>query len=229
MKYFILILITFSLNTFSHEVETHPEHLKNTCSISDIGSYQASEEELLHYLNQDCDFSIKDDPYSLNTGLQVVLLVTSQELYTSVLKKLIELNVDLNTIFFPYEDEENSMLHFSIRNSHSRNNYPFTKEQYQKEFEFIELLLKNGADPNWKNASDYTALMVASLASTNKNEPLFDLLIKYGADLDTITGFGGYTAKEYLSLKPPEEYEVFWTPLLGELKILVIYESNNAL
>ena len=60
MKYLILILITFSLKTFAHEVENHPEHLTNTCSVSDVGRYQASEEELLHYLNQDCNFSIKD-------------------------------------------------------------------------------------------------------------------------------------------------------------------------
>ena len=79
------------------------------------------------------------------------------------------------------------MLHFAIKNSHSENNYPFTKEQYQKEFEFIELLLKNGADPNWQDILGYTALIAASLASNNKNKPLFNLLIKYGADLDTIT------------------------------------------
>ena len=219
MKHFIFILMIFSLNAFSHEVENHPEHLKNTCSVYDTGGYQASEEELLHYLNQACDFSIKDSPYSLNTKLQMVLRVTSQKLYTPVLKKLRELNVDVNTIFFSYGDEDtkSSMLHFAIRNSHSRDNYPFTKEQYQKEFEFIELLLKNGADSNWKNILGYTALMVASLSSNNKNKPLFDLLIKYGADLDNITDFQGYTAKEYLSLKPPEKYDAAWYPLISEL------------
>ena len=228
MKHFIFILITFSLQAFAHEVENHPEHLKNTCSVSDVGRYQASEEELLHYLNQDCNFSIKDDVYSLNTRIQMVLRVTSWGLHIPVLKKLIELDVDLNTIFFAYGDEDtkSSMLHFAIKNSHSENNYPFTKEQYQKEFEFIELLLKNGADPNWQDILGYTALIAASLASNNKNKPLFNLLIKYGADLDTITSRRGYTAKEYLSLKPPEKYDLTWGPLRGEL-IIGSYISHD--
>ena len=168
----------------------------------------------IHYLDQNCDFSIKDRAYFLNTRIQEVLLNTSWSLHIPVLEKLIELNVNFNTTFIFLEDKEVSPLYHAIYSSNFYG-YTFTKEQHQKHLEFIELLLKNGADVNWKDKYGQTILMIASVKSNNTNKALLDLLIKHGADLDNITDSEGYTGRDYLNAKPPEEYDPDWTPFEG--------------
>ena len=217
MKYFVLILMLFSLQAFSHEAEDHPEYLKHTCDVDDaLTSFfelrRHYEKKLTHYLTQDCDFSNPAVYFDMiNSRVQEVLRITSWELYTSALTQLAELDVDFNTTFI-FEGDDTSPLYHAV---HSANlyDYTLTKKEYQEYLEFIEILLKNGADPNWKNEfTGWTVLMLASVKSNNTNKPLFDLLIKYGADLDNITDSEGYTGRDYLNATPPEEYDPHWHP-----------------
>ena len=217
MKYLILILITFSLNTFAHEIEDHPKYWPSNCDLGATlyafpDSSDELKKELHHYLGQGCDLSAYDLIFNrVNSRIQKILRITSWKLYTSILKRLInELHVDLNTTFI-FEDDEISPLYHATHSA-SLYGYALTEEEHQKYLEFIELLLKNGADVNWKDKYGRTTLMIASVKSNNANKALFDLLIKHGADLDNLTDSQGHTGRDYLNAKPPEEYNPHWTP-----------------
>ena len=214
MKYFVLILMFFSLNTFSHEVENHPEYLINSCNFDEAlytpPDSDDFEKELHHYLDQDCDFSIIENSSHPITRMNRVLKTISIRLYTSILKRLInEFHMNMSTPIL-YSDNKIPPLYLAIEGFHTEANYPYKKEDHKKAFEFFELLLKSGADVNWEHPLyEETILIHAIKSSGNRNIYLIKLLIEYGARLD-VEDSDGLTAKDYLDFTPSIEYEFYW-------------------
>ena len=216
MKYLVLILMLFSLQACSHEIENHPEYLINSC---DFGGFLFTpsnrddfEESFHHYLDQDCDFSVIEYPSHPVTRMEIVLKITSLNLYLSGLKRLInEFHVDINTPIKYYQEETVSPLYFAIEGFHwNEANYPYRKKDHKEAFEFFEFMLKTGADVNWQGtAREETILIHAIKSSGNRNIDLIKLLIKYGARLDVKDG-SELTAKDYLGFAPSTEYTSGW-------------------
>ena len=221
MKYFILILIIFSLKTFSHEIENHPEYLTNSCnfyeSLFTPPAPDDFEESFHHYLDQDCDFSVIEYPFIPNdrTRMEKVIASISRRLYISVLKRLIdEFHMDMSTPIL-YSDNKPSPLYLAIEGFHwNEANYPYRKKDHKEAFEFIEFMLKAGADVNWKgSAYEGTILIHAIKSSGYRNTTLINLLIKYGARLD-VEDSDGLTAKDYLGFAPSTEYDPNWQSVI---------------
>ena len=214
MKHFALLTILFSLQAFSHEIESHPEHLIHSCNF-DEALYISSdsddfEKELHHYLDQNCDFSIIEDPSYPITRMERVLRMTFWNLYTSVLKRLInEFHMNTNIPILYFDDIKFPPLYFAITSFHDEANYPYRKKDHKEAFEFFELLLKSGADVNWQDEVEETILIHAIKSSGNRSIDLIKLFIKYGAKLD-VEDFTGFTAKDYLGFAPSTEYDPDW-------------------
>ena len=232
MKHFIFILMIFSLDAFSNKVQSEDDCSFVKASenfsivIKESASTFAEEEKDFHnYLDRGCDLSVKEtNPYfdsEKYTRAELILYLISfswnSHSYSSVLKKLFKLSdvniININTNF----NGKYTALSFSMALLEYKSSS--NEDLENLDLEFIKLLLENGADPNWKDDAGYTIFMRAILSTQNKSKKLYDLFIKHGADLDTLTDRFGFTARDHLNKKPPEEFDSGWW--MGSLKMNV--------
>ena len=235
MKHFIFILMIFSLNAFSNEVQSEDDcsFVKASENFSDVikegaSTFAEDEKDFHNYLDKGCDLSVKElAPYSEPeeyTRAEHILYLISFSFHSrshfSVLKRLLKLSdVNLNIVF-----NVNSYTPLALSIALLEYKSSSNEDIENLDLEFIKLLLENGADPNYQDSLGYTIFMRAILVTQNKSKKLYDLFIKHGADLDTLTDHSGFTGRGHLNSEPPEEFDRNWDE---RLKILGAFESNS--
>ena len=214
MKHFIFILMIFSLDAFSNEVQNEDDcnfvqARENFSVIIKRGNstFAENEKDFHNYFDKGCDLSVKEvNPYFDSeeyTRAELILYLISLnphvETHSSVLKRLLKLNdVNLNIVFnITFNVRYYTPLAIFIELLELKLNS--IEDIENLDLEFIKLLLENGADPNYQDEFGYTIFMKAILITQNKNKKLYDLFIKHGADLDTLTDHSGFTARDYLN------------------------------
>lgn len=102
-----------------------------------------------------------------NLSPEELLIKSTEYNYIKGVEKALELGVDVNEIPHGYFDPA---LSIAVYNN-------------TKNLKLIELLLKNGANPNEKDDTGYTPLMNASI---NGDKDIVELLLKYGANVNIL-------------------------------------------
>ena len=222
MKHFIFILMIFSLDAFSNEVQNEDDcsFVKARENFSYVikegaSTFAEDEKDFHNYLDRGCDLSVKElapysEPEEYTRAEHILYLINfsfHSRSYSSVLKRLLKLSdVNVNVVFDNFHSFTSLAISIALLEYKSSSN----EDIKNLDLEFIKLLLENGADPNYQDSLGYTIFMRAIKVTQNKNKKLYDLFIKHGADLDTLKSHGGFTASGYLNSEPPEEFDRNW-------------------
>ena len=102
---------------------------------------------------------------------------------------------------------------------------PLIEAAYQHDVKALEICLRRGGDPNLDTGMHYTPMIAVAFGKTTGRVPCYELLLRYGADINGIWVGGHYTAlMEELSML---DYTCDNKELYNDRREAIIYLQEN--